>query len=402
MDDVLVPTWTGSRLKVCKRAFDDRSTDESAWIVEAAASFDLTTLTVRPRFLLTPATERPISSSAVGRALHDPALRGKLLASGSSRSPTGPKDQPSKPIELSDQMRVPSPEGIGFELHDAAALDAWSRFAALRASELGSEPPERMHVPVTRWRTTVPWALLVPSVARELAQRFGVPTDLSGPELGVELLRRVPRSRGRPPHVPATSLPLNLLHLVRRRRDIRRGVGIGEALGRLDPRFGGTRLDGIKVADSLHADLLEDLVVEPILLPSDGAEPLPLALLAACVGREWGELRHEDLVRILVAPAMRSMPREHYPWPEWLRLPDEHQDAVVAVLVPFVEQVLTRWLERPEAANTLRVIAGNQVCLTELWEPRGLAVAVADLRVLSEEEKKRARQRECEEGSSQE
>lgn len=256
-----------------------------------------------------------------------------------------------------------------------------------------------MHAPVTRWRTTVPWALLIPSVARELAQRFGVPTALSASELSVQLLRRVPRSRGRPPHVPATSLPLNLLHILRRRRDIRKGVGIADALGRLDPELGGRRFDGIKVSDSLHAGLLEDLVVEPILLPADGAEPLPLDRLAACVGRESGELRREDLVRILVAPAMQSMRREHYPWPEWLRLPDAQQDAVVAVLIPFVESSLTRWLEGPEAANTLRVIAGDQVCLTELWHPRGLAVAVGDLRVFSKEEKK-AEQARSKEGSA--
>ncbi len=389
MEGVLVPTWTGSRLKVCARAFDG-TTDGSAWIVEAAASFDLVALTVRPHFLLSPATERPISSSSVAKAVRDPAFRRDLNASGSTFSATGPNDEPPKLIVAPDQVRVPASRAIGFELHDAAALDAWSRFATLRAEELRSQPPERMNVPVTRWRTTVPWAVLIPSVAGVLAPHFGLPTGLSASELGVELLRRVPRSRGRPPHVPATSLALNLLHVLRRTPDVRKGVGIGDALGRLEPKFGGRRFDGIKVSASQHEDLLEDLVVEPILLPAEGAEPLPLDRLAACVGRESGELGRENLIRILVAPAMQGMPREHYPWPEWLRLPDEQQSAVVAVLTPFVEKVLTDWLERPEAANTLRVIAGGEVCLTELWEPRGLAVAAADLRVLSEDERKRA------------
>ena len=399
MEDVLVPTWTGSRLKVCTRAFDG-TTDRSAWIVEVAASFDLAALTVQAHFLLSPATERPISSSSVAKAVRDPAFRRDLNASGSTFSATGPNDEPPKLLVAPDQMRVIASRGIRFELHDAAALDAWSRFATLRAEELASQPPARMNVPVTRWRTTAPWALLIPSVARALAQRFDLPTGLSATELGVELLRRVPRSRGSPPHVPATSLALNLLHILRRRPDVRKGVGIGDALGRLEPKFGGRRYDGIKVSASRHEDLLEDLVVEPILLPAGGAEPLPLDRLAACMARESGELGREDIVRILVAPAMQGMPRDHYPWPEWLRLPDDQQEAVVAVLVPFVKDMLTQWLERPEAANTLRVIAGGEVCLTELWEPRSLAIAVADLRVVSEEERKKAEQREGEENSA--
>lgn len=363
--EIILPVWHGCRLHLANLI----GGATTLWSVDVAASFDLARRVMQPGLLLAPHTEPGIS----------PIRLADAVVRGGSTDVLGRYEGERGSVAIGPGMRFAPLDHFVVGLHDPLPLEGWRRLEERRAAELEkARTAARLHLLLQKWLTTTPWALLLPTVNDALVDRFRLDPDLDDLAVALRVLELVHPHPGRPATGPSLQLSDGFLRALRRYREMLGGVGIEAAMDRLLPKKRPSQR-GIEAAVARFDRKSEDLVLQPVFVPSQVRESLPLAELAQEVGCAPDALAGADLLRVLVAPGRAANSDVQVPWAAEMMLPADVESRVVATLVDWTWNALRRWSSSPNAAGMVRIVAGGRKVLRGAFWDEPLKSRAEDL-----------------------